>query len=398
MGSAAGRNAGGHGVGNCDTVKGDNSTGYLDKSHKMTTNTSWEHADRFEDSFNSYNVNWRQHMEENISINGNGNVVFRNVNVGRDFNMGVPPAPSENASVDDASPPPTVSMISLAAVSIPKATEEVGYTEFGLIVTQGIIEGVEFAPHLDVVIGNYETHVDVTKVNYAGGRLHVRCTTTANVVMQTVFGEFCIEGTRSTIPFNGRVTAHSQAPDPAPAPAEGAEPSDGAEAEGDNGTPEPMARLRIAVGEAFSPHRVCLNHRGKCQAEWDNGASMNFANWEHYLEFWAYPTQQPGTIRIAVGEAFSPHRVCLNHRGKSQTEWDNGASMNFANWKHYLEFWAYPTQQPGTIRIAVGEAFSPHRVCLNHRGKCQAEWDNGASMNFANWKHYLEFWVFPINA
>jgi len=101
------------------------------------------------------------------------------------------------------------------------------------------------------------------------------------------------------------------------------------------------------------------------------------------------------TMRIVVGQAWNPHRIMVNHDGKSQTDWDSGMLMNYAGWTHQMEFWAFPTKRSGTIRIAVGQAWNPHRIMVNHDGKSQAEWDSGMKMDYAGWKHQMEFWVYP---
>jgi hypothetical protein len=85
---------------------------------------------------------------------------------------------------------------------------------------------------------------------------------------------------------------------------------------------------RIVFGEAFDPHRGMINHSRLAQANWDAGRSMNIAGWTHKLEFWAFDSEQPGTIRIAVGEAGNPHRVLLNHSSYSQAQWKAGQSMS----------------------------------------------------------------------
>ena len=119
---------------------------------------------------------------------------------------------------------------------------------------------------------------------------------------------------------------------------------------------------------------------------------MTMAGWTHHTEFLAFSTPQPGTKRIVVGEAKNPHRCMFNHRGRSQTEWDNGANMYYQGWSHRFEFWAYDSPQPGTIRIVVGEATCPHRCMINHGGKSQTEWNNPQStMSYAGWSHLLEF-------
>ena len=157
-------------------------------------------------------------------------------------------------------------------------------------------------------------------------------------------------------------------------------------------------RIRIVVGEAHGPHRMMINHSSKSQLEWDAGAPMSCAGWTHKMEFEAFSAQQPGTIRIAIGEAHGPHRLMINHNSKPQSDWDAGASMDLKGWKHKMDFWVYPTPQPGTIRIAVGEAHEPHRMMINHSYKPQSEWDAGASMDFQGWKHKMDFWAFPVHA
>jgi len=159
--------------------------------------------------------------------------------------------------------------------------------------------------------------------------------------------------------------------------------------------------MRIAVGEAHDPHRLMFNHSRIKQDEWNQGKAMDVYGWTHKMEFWGFSAKQPGTIRIAVGEAgeeHGPHRIMVNHSNSTQDEWDEGKSMNTAGWTHKMEFWAYPTKQPGTIRIAVGEAgeeHGPHRIMVNHSNSTQDEWDEGKSMNTAGWTHKMEFWAYP---
>ena len=160
---------------------------------------------------------------------------------------------------------------------------------------------------------------------------------------------------------------------------------------------------RIAVGQAGGragdPHRTMLNHADVSQSRWDSGQSMSIEGWNHHLDFWAFAIQMPGTIRIAVGQAYWPHRALLNHPGKSQREWNSGASMTYAGWQHHTEFWAYPSSMPGTICIAVeqeGQAMYPHRMMINHSEGSQSDWDEGKSMTYRDWNQYMEFWVFPV--
>ena len=158
----------------------------------------------------------------------------------------------------------------------------------------------------------------------------------------------------------------------------------------------PLHMLRIAVGQAHNPHRTMLNHGNFTQERWDAGQTMTTAGWTHHIEFWAYPTRQPGTIRIAVGQAHNPHRTMLNHGNFTQEQWDAGQTMTTAGWTHHIEFWAYPTRQPGTIRIAVGQAHNPHRTMLNHGNFTQEQWDAGQTMTTAGWTHHIEFWAHHI--
>jgi len=181
---------------------------------------------------------------------------------------------------------------------------------------------------------------------------------------------------------------------------------------GDNALPEGMqesnssiqngmknlATFRIVVGEARNPHRVMINHSSLTQSQWNQGESMTRAGWTHTLAFWAFPSKQPGTIRIAVGQALHPHRAMINHSQKTQAEWDLGKSMNIAGWMHHTEFWAFPKKQPGTIRIVAGEARSPHRLMINHRNRNQDEWnDPSTNMSIAGWGHKMVFWAYPDN-
>ena len=99
-----------------------------------------------------------------------------------------------------------------------------------------------------------------------------------------------------------------------------------------------------------------LNHPAGTQAEWDGGKSMAFEGWTEHLEFWAFPTYQAGTIRIAVGVAERPHRVMLNHPDWSQSEWNDGKSMTCRGWEHHLEFWAFPTSESSGASSSSGAA------------------------------------------
>ena len=70
--------------------------------------------------------------------------------------------------------------------------------------------------------------------------------------------------------------------------------------------------------------------------------------------------------------------------------------MDVQGWKHYMDFWAFSTKQPGTIRIAVAQAWNPHRIMINHSDHKQSEWDSaGKKMDVQGWKHQMEFWVYP---
>ena len=65
--------------------------------------------------------------------------------------------------------------------------------------------------------------------------------------------------------------------------------------------------LCITVGQRHRPcHRAMANLDGVPQEEWDAGASMSREGWTHLLSFWAFKTWQPGTLRVAVGQAHAP--------------------------------------------------------------------------------------------
>jgi hypothetical protein len=130
------------------------------------------------------------------------------------------------------------------------------------------------------------------------------------------------------------------------------------------------------------------------------------------LEFFAFRKKQPGTIRVAIGKASIPNRIMLNHPDFDQATWNSGKMMNHDVWKHLIDFWAYPTKQPGTIRIAVGHLVYPTptakanisnglknpkvpRSMINHKSLPQSEWENGAKMDVAPYSHHMEFWVYP---
>ena len=84
----------------------------------------------------------------------------------------------------------------------------------------------------------------------------------------------------------------------------------------------------------------------------------------------------------------------INHSDHSQSSWNIGKLMTTAGWTHKLDFWVLTASKPGTMRIAVGEAYSPHRIMLNHDTRTQADWDGGLSMNTSGWTHKMEFLVF----
>jgi len=152
--------------------------------------------------------------------------------------------------------------------------------------------------------------------------------------------------------------------------------------------------MRIVIGQAWDPHRIMINHDDYNQQRWDNGLRMDVAGWTHKMEFWVYPSKQ--TIRIAVGQAWEPHRIMINHDNCNQKRWDGGLKMNVAGWKHHMDFWAFSTQQPGTMRIVIGQAWDPHRIMINHDDYNQDRWDGGLRMDVAGWTHKMEFWVYPF--
>ena len=82
----------------------------------------------------------------------------------------------------------------------------------------------------------------------------------------------------------------------------------------------------------------------------------------------------------------------INQSNFSQGQWDG-------HWPTTCKghFWGFKTQQPGTIRIVVGEADNPPRMMINHSTFSQDQWDAGQSMTVAGWKHKFDFWVFPFS-
>merc|ERR1719150_3543522 len=86
----------------------------------------------------------------------------------------------------------------------------------------------------------------------------------------------------------------------------------------------------------------------------------------------------------------------MNHASCGGTYGYNHSNMNCAGWSHLMEFWAYSSQRPGTIRIAVGQAWHPHRMLLNHPWcGSQSAYDQGVRMDCSGWHHKMSFWVYP---
>ena len=89
-------------------------------------------------------------------------------------------------------------------------------------------------------------------------------------------------------------------------------------------------------------------------------------------------------VRLAAGTARDPHRAmlilvsgpaCYQEAGfdpairKPEESWHAGLE-----WARHLEFSAFRSREPGTIRIAVGRAATgADRVMLNHHNATQAE-------------------------
>ena len=101
---------------------------------------------------------------------------------------------------------------------------------------------------------------------------------------------------------------------------------------------------------------MVFNQGDYSQAEWDAGKSMSTKVWTHKMEFWALVSLKPGAIRIAVGEAWKPHRMMINHESKSQVEWDAGASMGTARWTNKMEVWAFPARLEDGVLAQMGTA------------------------------------------
>mmetsp|Transcript_46017 Transcript_46017/g.92319 ORF Transcript_46017/g.92319 Transcript_46017/m.92319 type:complete len:164 (-) Transcript_46017:147-638(-) len=159
-----------------------------------------------------------------------------------------------------------------------------------------------------------------------------------------------------------------------------------------------METKRVVVGTAEGPHRCMLNHPALPQSAYDQGQSMSVEGWQHHLHFWAYTSEAPGTIRIAVGTADGPSRAILNHPSQPQKFWNEGNSMGIMGWNHHFDFWAFQSPQPGTIRICVGQAEGDggHRCFINHTKFDQTTWNEGeVTMSVEGWQQYLEFWAFP---
>ena len=163
------------------------------------------------------------------------------------------------------------------------------------------------------------------------------------------------------------------------------------------------AMLKIVSGPAHGWYREA-GHGWYREAGWAPAVGGYYESWRQgwtwapHLAFSAFSSRQPGTIRIAVGVAANgPRRVMLNHPEGSQEDGDGGKSMTCQGWVEHLEFWAFPTHQAGTIRIAVGVADGPHRVMLNHPDVSQGAWNEGRAMTFQGWQHHLEFWAFPTS-
>lgn len=160
--------------------------------------------------------------------------------------------------------------------------------------------------------------------------------------------------------------------------------------------------VRIVAGDHPSfNHRMMICHAMSSNynpLEWgpDSKKKMNYNGWSHTMEFFAFAKKKPGTIRIAVARKNNPSRLMFNHSDFEQSIWDSGKKLDLKGWMHMYEFWAYPSKQPGTIRIAVGISKKPNtRILINHKNYNQKEWNSGKKMNVGGWKHHMEFWAYP---
>jgi len=178
--------------------------------------------------------------------------------------------------------------------------------------------------------------------------------------------------------FDGSIVLKEPEPDPEP-------------------TPPPPAMVRICVGDAADPPRCMINDDSFDQPVWNEGKQdMSVGEWSHLMSFKAFAEKQPGTIRIAVGQVTGPDRIMINHPVFNQEQWNEGQSMTTQGWHHKQEFWAYPTKQPGTIRIAIGHYTPPHRIMINLRNYGpQSKWDEGQLMDMEGMYHQMDFWAFP---
>lgn len=93
-------------------------------------------------------------------------------------------------------------------------------------------------------------------------------------------------------------------------------------------------------------------------------------------DFWAFRTQQPGTVKIKCNAKSSNYF----YSGP-----DYSSSWSACPSTYFGDFYAFPTQQPGTVKIGCSERGSgsdyfwgqvggKHNYVTNW-GACKAEWD-----------------------
>ena len=90
----------------------------------------------------------------------------------------------------------------------------------------------------------------------------------------------------------------------------------------------------------------------------------------HNIEFWRLASPELGAIRIAVGEAWSSHRMMIKHDSKSQAELGAGASMSTARWTNKMEFWASPAQLQDGVLAQRGTPISAGTITSETEGVC----------------------------
>ena len=274
MGNTAGKDAMGHGVGNCHEVGGDSCTGYLNKSSTVIekTSNSWSKADTFTDAFNTYTTS----IKQDVNIVGNGNIVLNKVTNsgsiiigGRDVHIGEGERGSDSKEAPENQMSDVINFIEIAAFTIGKGHGGSITKNFSLRIKdiRGSNKSLEIPKQgLRVAWGNSETNIVIEDTMLVGGMIIVTCKSDDPVaVADQIYGEAF--GEDSSFPFRGYIAAKDNLPLPS------------------------AQRIRIAVGEASGPHRIMINSLTFGQDEWNQGKRMDVDGWTHKMAFWAYPME-----------------------------------------------------------------------------------------------------------